>query len=236
MELSFVMDSLDGVPAEVASLYEKGDGDKFVLTGIGGIASKSRVDEFRTSNVNLKAKLEKFDGIDVKDVEETKVKLEEAIIRLENVKEADDETINKLVDSRVAKISETAQEAADKDANTISTLQRQLESLIIDGETTKGATKHKVSTDAITDVLLRVKSVFKLVEGKPVATKDGTKLYAADGTSDLTISEYIKSLTKTSPHLFQQSVGSRIPNQGGNRFKGDPTKLTPVQKINAGLG
>jgi hypothetical protein len=236
MELSFVMDSLDGVPAEVASLYEKGDGDKFVLTGIGGTASKSRVDEFRTSNVNLKAKLEKFDGIDVKDVEETKVKLEEAIIRLENVKEADDETINKLVDSRVAKISETAQEAADKDANTISTLQRQLESLIIDGETTKGATKHKVSTDAITDVLLRVKSVFKLVEGKPVATKDGAKLYAADGTSDLTISEYIKSLTKTSPHLFQQSVGSRIPNQGGNRFKGDPTKLTPVQKINAGLG
>lgn len=238
MDLKFTMDSMEGVAADVASLYTQQEGGKYVLTGIDGVASKVKVDEFRNNNITLTNQLKAFEGIDPAAVKSMESELAEARIQIEkNAGKLDEEAVNKIVEQRVKTINETAATEKARLEGVIETQSKQLETLIIDGNVTKHAIENKVLDSAVTDVMLRAKTVFKVEGGKPVAyDADGNKMYAADGTTELGISDWIKGLVKTSPHLFEASVSAHLKDGSGRTYSGDPSKLSPLQKISGGLG
>lgn len=234
MTLMYEMDTIDGVHEEVAKLYEKGEGGKYVLTGILGVSPKNKVDEFRNNNIELNNKLKAFEGIDPNTYKSMSTELAELKIRLEK-SGMDEEQINKLVENRVLTMkTEFENESKTKDT-TIKTQQEMINGYVINGDASAAAIKHLVEKDAEQDVLLRVKSVFKVENGVAVAyDKDGKKLYDATGTTPLSIDAYVKSLQMTAPHLFQKSVTSHITGRNTG-FTGDSSKLSSISKIAAGL-
>lgn len=233
MSLNFVMESMDGVAADVAALYTEKDG-KFYLTGIDGVSPKSKVDEFRDNNIELTNRLAAFEGIDPKKHKEMNSELEELRTKLEKSK-IDEDAIDKIVAQRTKQLQEDFASKMTEKEELLSTQNRQLESLIIDGQVKSAAVEHKIREGAIEDVVLRAKSVYKVKDGKAVGFKDGEMLYDATGTKELPIGDWVKGLLTTAPHLFQDSVTSEIYNKNPN-FKGDASQLSATQKIQAGLG
>ena len=233
MSLNFVMESMDGVAADVAALYTEKDG-KFYLTGIDGVSPKSKIDEFRENNIELTNRLAAFEGVDPAKYKEMTGELEELRAKLEKSK-IDDEAIEKIVQSRVKKLQEEfSGKIAEKD-EMISTQERQIESFVIDGQVKSAAVKHKIRDSAIDDVVLRAKSVYKVKDGKAIGFQDGEVMYDATGTKELGIDDWVKGLVNTAPHLFQDSVTSEIYGKKPG-FRGDPSNMSPTQKIQAGLG
>ena len=235
MPLEFQIDSVEGLDPAIAGLYTKQETGKHVLTGIENIVPKSKLTEFRNNNTALLSKLEAYKDIDIDAVKTMESELAEAKIRLEQKGELDDDTINKLVESRVDGIKSSALAAQQKSDGIINTQNRQLEELVINGSVDSAAVENKVLSTALTDVKLRAKSVFKMVEGKPVAMDvAGNKMYGDDGVTELSIGSWVKGLVKTSPHLFEGSVTGGL-RDGDGAFIGDRSKMTPQQKIQAGV-
>lgn len=234
MTLAYEMDSLEGVHEEIGKLYEKGDSGKYVLVGIAGVSPKHKVDEFRNNNIELNNKLKSFEGIDPNTYKSMSQEIGELKIRLEK-SGMDEEQINKIVENRVLAMK-TEFEGTSKTLNeTIKTQQQLIDGYVINGDATAAALKHMVEKDAEQDVLLRVKSVFKVENGVAVAyDKEGKKMYDSTGTTPLTIDAYVKSLQTSAPHLFQKSVTSHITGRNTGMI-GDPSKMNAISKISAGL-
>lgn len=232
MNLSFEMESMEGVSSDVAALYSEQDG-KFYLTGISGVSPKTKVDEFRTGNIELTNRLKAYEGIDPKAHKAMTTELEDLRTKLEKSK-VDDEQIDKIVANRTKQLQEEFAGKETEYQTTIDTQGRQLESLIIDGQVKSAAVEHKIRDSALEDVILRAKTVYKIAEGKAVGYKDGEVIYDATGNNPLPIGDWVKGLVNSAPHLFQDSVTSEIfSKQPG--FKGDVSKLSATQKIQAGL-
>lgn len=237
MPLKFAMSSLDGVDPVIAALYTAGDGGNFILTGVEGVVSRDKVTEFRDNNIALTEKLKTFEGIDPAKYASMGTELSEAKILIEkNAGKLDEDAVNKIVEDRVKTINADAATLVAERDNTIAVQSSQLETLIIDTNVSKHAVGNKVLDTAVTDVMLRAKSVFKVESGKPIAYDgEGNKMYAADGTSELGIGDWVKGLVKSSPHLFEASVEGGLNDQKGKGFTGDPSKMSALSKIQSGL-
>ena len=233
MDLAYEMSSLDGVSEDVAKLYTENNG-KYLLTGIKGVSPKSKVDEFRNTNIELTNKLKTFEGIDPASVKAMTSEIDELKIRLEKT-DLDEEQIDKIVQQRVETLKAdleavNASVTAERDG-----LASQVNKLVLDGQTNAAAVEHGVADTALDDVINRVRSTFT-VEGNKAIAKDseGNVIYDATGTKEISVGEWVKGLTKTAPHLFKASVQSKLPNNVN--YKGDASNLTATQKISAGLG
>lgn len=235
MELSFEMEKLDGVDESVAKLYTKNDDGKFILTGITGIASKARIDEFRNTNIELSEKLKAFKDIDPKIYKQMKTDIDEYKIRLEKSGELDEEQIEKLVSKRVDAMKTEFSDKEVEYKETINKLTKTNHNLVIGSEIKQASIDHGVADSAISDLTLRAGTVFTMDEnGKPIGKdSDGQIIYDASGKNPISINEWVKGLAKTAPHFFKQSVRSEIP--GDSHFKGDASKLSPTEKISLGL-
>lgn len=232
--LKFIMKSLEGLDPSIAALYTK-QGDQYVLTGIENVVHKAKLDEFRTNNIELQKKLDEFKDIDPAAYKQLAIDLEEAKVKLEGADDIDSK-VQTIVEQRIAQINKDHKAEVDALTETNTTQSRQLETYILDGNVSKAAAKHKIQDTAVTDVILRSKTVFKVVDGEPVAVDEkGNQMYGADGISPLGIDEWVSSLLPTNPHLFQPSVTADLQDQRGSGFTGDTSKLTPSQKINVGL-
>jgi len=76
------------------------------------------------------------------------------------------------------------------------------------------AAKSGIAATAIDDVMLRAKNSFKIIDGKPIPVDNkGDPLFGKDGV--MTVSEWMKELAATAPHLFKPSSGAGAQgNQG----------------------
>lgn len=232
--LKFIMKSLDGLDPAIAALYTK-QGDQYVLTGIENTVHKAKLDEFRNNNIELSEKLKTFEGIDPAAVATLTAELDEARVKLEGAEDIDDK-VQKIVEQRVEAINTKHKGEIEALTTSNQTQGRQLETFIIDGNVTKAALEGKAKDSAITDIVLRAKTVFKVEGGEPVAYDNkGNQMYGADGVSKLGMNEWVTSLVKSSPHLFQDSVTGGMQDQGNPGFQGDTSKMSATQKINAGL-
>lgn len=232
MELAFEMESLEGVDEGVAKLYTEAEG-KFLLTGITGISPKSKVDEFRNNNITLTEQLKTFEGIDPAVVKANNTELEELRIRLEKT-DTSEEQIAKIVAKRVETMQNEYAEKETAYTTQISSLTETNNKLVIDGQVVTAATEHGIAESAVPDLILRARSVYSIGEdGKAVGKDADGTLYDATGQKPLAINDWVKSLTKTAPHLFKASIQTNIPGIVG--FKGDASKLTAMQKIQHGL-
>ena len=230
MSLKFSVDTLDGLPADIAGFYTKNADGKFYLD-VEGAVSKTKVDEFRATNVELLRKLEGFKDVDpVKYAELQKLgKLAEE----KKLVEAGD--VEKLVGLRVGEMRTTLQTEIDTLKNVNMVANRQLEALLIDSSVRDAAIKSGVQPSAVEDVLLRAKTVFQIKDGAAVPLdSNGQVVYGKDGATPMSVVDWAAGLKKQAPHLFQPSNGSGA-NTANAAIGAHGAKLSSVDKIGQGL-
>ncbi len=232
MSLKAKLENLDGVDEALKGLYTEREG-AFHLT-VEGMVDKSKLDDFRTTNTQLKSDLEKltdkFNGVDLSRYAEL-------------VKSDQDNKDKKLVDA--GKIDELLAERTkrmkEEYEKTIQTLEsqnhthvRQLEGLVIDNSVRAAATKSGVQATAVDDVLLRARTVYSLEDGTATPKdRKGEVIYGKDGSTPMAIEEWVKGLEDTAGHLFIKSSGGGPKNPGGVPVDGK--NLSPLEKVSQGL-
>jgi hypothetical protein len=226
MALKFKYANKEQIPAEHAALYVERDG-AWVLDA-EGVADKTKLDEFRNTNVTLLKERDelraRFEGIDpdaVRKLEGEKRKLEEA----QQLKAGE---IDKVVENRL-KTAKTEWEkqlsavASDRDA-----LNARLVTIQIDQAVVNEATKRGLRPTAMPDITARARNTFKLVNGVPQTFEaDGqTVRVGKDGMTPMNLAERIDTQVSDAPHLFEANAGGGAAGNGsggvGNRSVKNP--------------
>lgn len=229
MKLKFKIAKLEEVDEQFRSLYTEGQDGAFYLS-VDGAVDKTKLDEFRNTNIDLMKKLEKYGDVDPSKLQE----MLENERKIQEKKLIDAGDIEGLVSQRVNTMKKEYDTKVNKLTEQLTTSNRQLETLLIDNAVREQAAKVGVVASAVDDVLLRAKTVFSVQDGKPVAKdSDGKVIYGKDGTSTLAIGEWMGGLKEQAPHLFGQSSGSGANNRPGGAPNGQ--NLTAAQKIAAGM-
>lgn len=231
MPLKSVLEKVDDLPKEIQGLYEKGADNKYYL-GVEGMVASTRIDEFRSNNLELKKSLERYEGI---DPEKYRKMVEEENKRREK-KLLDAGDVDKVVAERVATMKTEFETNLANLTKANEGLNARLSSVLIDSTVKSAAVAAGVMPSAVDDVVLRAKSTFQVKDGNVVAVKaNGELMYGKDGVTPLTIEEWVGSLKTTATHLFEgmrgSGAGGARPGPGGV----DTSKMTATQKIAAGL-
>lgn len=237
--LKFQVDSLEGINVTDIEkilgqpLYVQSEDDKKYYLNVEGVVNKDKLDEFRNNNIELTNKVKKFET-DFKDVDPKKYK---ELVKMEQdgrFSGKTNEEIDKIIQERVSNMR-TELETQIAELTKVKDVQAsQLSVLLVDNVVRDAASKNGVAGPATDDILLRAKSVFKLVDGKPVPHDErGNVIYGTDGTSPMSVGAWVSSLKKVAPHLFQQSTGSGAP--GGRPGSANTENLSSLDKIRVGL-
>jgi hypothetical protein len=236
MALKFKYGKREEIPADQINLYIERDG-AFVLDA-DGVVEKSKLDEFRATNIALTNQLKRFEGIDPDAVR----KLAEEKQRLEDDQRLKDGKFQEVLDARLKSVradwdKQHGLVVAERDA-----LHGRLTAIQIDQAVVTEATKRGLRATAITDITARARQTFKLVNGVPQAFEgDGqTVRVGRDGTSPLTLAEWVDALVGDAPHLFEANAGGGAAGSGsggaGNRsvrnpFRKETWNLTEQMKL-----
>lgn len=230
MGLKYQVAKLEDVPENVRALYKQ-DGQVFVLDA-DDVVPKTRLDEFRTNNIQLQQQLDKL-----KDVDPTKyaelIKLQQEVEEGQLIKAGKLEEVVNLRVTNMKKDLETKLQSSDAQ---LATANAQLSVLMIDNAVRQEAVKNGALPTALDDVVLRARTVYSMVDGQPVP-KDGKGqvIYGKDGQAPMAMVDWLVALKKTAPHLFAGSQGSGAGGGRGGPGASDTSKMTPSQKIALGL-
>lgn len=228
MVLKFKVTDIGEVSEDLRSLYVKTDSG--YMLNVSGVVEKTKLDEFRQNNVDLMKKLEMYGDVDPDKIKEL-VELERKAKEKELIDAGD---VDGLIEQRVKSMRTDYEAKVNQLTESLSLNQRQLEVLLVDNAVREFAGKTGVTPQAVDDVLLRAKHTFTVDGGRPIAKdSEGQVIYGRDGTTPLTVNEWVEGLKKSAPHLFGVSAGAG--GQGGGR-QTDVSKLSATQKISAGLG
>ncbi|HWI57864.1 MAG TPA: hypothetical protein VNZ22_11605 [Bacillota bacterium] len=209
MALKFRYTKKEEIPTEHAGLYAEREG-AWVLE-VEGAVDKSRLDEFRQTNIALLKERDelkhRFAGIDpeqVKALEAEKQKLE---LQAHGHKP---EEVERLIGERVKSARAEAEKqlaaiAAERDG-----LNARLINIQIDQGIMSAATRRGLRATALPDITARARQVFRLVDGLPrVLEADGkTVRTGKDGVSPMDLEEWIETQVTEAPHLFESQAGS----------------------------
>ena len=226
MALKFKYASKDQVPAEQSAFYVQRDGAWFL--DADGAVEKSKLDEFRNTNVTLLKERDdlkrRFEGIDpdeVRKLTDEKRKLEEA----HQVKAGE---VEKVIDARL----KSARAEWDKLHGVVvgerDALNGRLTAIQIDQAVVTEATKRGLRASAIPDITSRARMNFKLVGGVSQAFEaDGqTARVGKDGLTPMTLAEWVDAFVSDAPHLFEANAGGGAAGSGsggvGNRSVKNP--------------
>ena len=196
---------------------------------------KSKLDEFRGNNVKLMKDMEtlsaKFDGIDVDGYKEM-VKNQQAMKDKKLISEG---KIDELLEERTKTMREKHNQELEKIQGLNGTLNKQLETLVIDNAVRDSATKAGVVDTGVDDVLLRSQSVFTLEKGKAVPHDPNGNIIYGEGTSEpMSVQEWVKGQMEVAPHLFKSSNGSG--SEHGKNYVGSGSKdLSALEKLQIGF-
>jgi hypothetical protein len=196
---------------------------------------KGKLDEFRGNNVKLMKDMEtlsaKFDGIDV-DGYKDMVKQQQAMKDKKLISEG---KIDELLEERTKTMREKHNQELEKIQGLNGTLNKQLETLVIDNAVRDSATKAGVVDTGIDDVLLRSQSVFSLEKGKAVPHDPNGNIIYGEGTSEpMSVQEWVKGQMEVAPHLFKSSNGSG--SEHGKNYVGSGSRdLSALEKLQLGF-
>lgn len=232
MKLNFQVDesTFNGLDDGVKSLYVK-SGDSYVLD-VDGVAPKGKIDEFRENNIELRKQLEKFQGIDVDEynrlIQEEQKKKDKKLL--------DAGKVDELVNERTRTMKEQYEGKMDELSKQNESMKSQLETLLIDNAVRDAASKEGVVSSAVDDVLLRAKSIFKVIDGVATPMDGDRVIYGKDAQNPMSVSEWLKGLSSTAPHLFEPSTGGGGRGTAGRANGADnPANMKPIDKIKLGL-
>lgn len=240
MPLKFKYAAKQEIPTEHLSLYVERDG-AFVLDADGAV-DKSKLDDFRSTNVGLNKQLteitKKYEGIDPDAV---KALLADKA-RLEDEKLIKDGEVEKLVEKRTKAILGEMEKRAVSAEQQASALSAQLLEKEIERNVVEAGTKLGLRASAIPDIKSRARGVFKILGNAVAAVEtDGkTPVFGRDGVTPLTFDEWVQRQVVEAPHLFEASAGGGAVghNSGGvgqrsgkNPFARATWNLTEQMKI-----
>jgi len=214
MHLKATVDKIEDVPEALQEFYTEKDG-KYTLA-VQGMVDKKKLDEFRDNNTKLLQDMETLEGkystIDMDKYNELLKRQQDgefaSLIKAGKIDE--------LVDMKTKAVHDhyNTEMKTLKEGN--STLTRQLEGLTIDSVVRDIAAKNGVAATAVDDLLLRAKSVFKLKDGKATPFEGENVIYASGTTDPLSVEGWVKGLSDSAPHLFNDSKGvGSTHNKGG---------------------
>lgn len=238
MTLKAFYDKKEDIPEALVSEYVEKDG-KWVLDAEGMVASeelstmKTRLDEFRTNNVELAAKLKKFEGKKILSPEEQEefARLIQQAHDIEDKKLIDAGKIDELLSNRTEKMRDdyenkltSMQKTLDEATELSSTNAGRLSKVMISSEVSQLLSDQGLNPvkGAMEDIFARAGKVWKVnKEGSLTALNaKGDPMYGK-GTEALTLVEWGQQLAKDAPYLFVDSKGS--DGKGGAKppVKGD---------------
>ena len=236
MPLKFKYTNKQEIPAELQSFYVERDGVRFL--DADGVVEKSKLDDFRQTNITLTNQLKKFEGVDPDAVRQLAADKQ----RLEDEQRIKDGKFQEVLDARLKGAradwdKQFATVAGERDA-----LHGRLSAIQIDQAVVNEATKRGLRPTAIPDITSRARMAFKLVDGVPQIF-DGEKIHPGkDGFSPMTLAEWVDGLVGDAPHLFEANAGSGAAGSGGgaasasaraprNPFRKETWNLTEQMKI-----
>jgi hypothetical protein len=216
MPLKLTYTSKAEIPSEVQSHYAEREG-AWHLDVEGGAVPKAKLDEFRQTNISLvkerdelKAKVGKFDGIDL-DVLRTKAaKAEELEKQITDGKGGD---IDKVLNARLQPVLDQLS-AIRKEKEAAET---SLRAKTVNEAALAAATKRGLRASAHEDVLARAARSLKLGDGGVVQVVDGggaVRYSKADGVTPMTLDEWAGELIAGAPHLFNDNAGGGAAGNG----------------------
>ena len=212
--------------SEAEQTFYKKDGDNYQLE-VDGAVDKTKLDEFRATNVQLMKDKEAYKDIDLEEVKE----LQEQKRKLLDAEFIDKKDFDGLVDSRTrvikadyeGKIKNLTTQLNDAKSTYSSTISK----YELEGAANKAFTQYKISPDAHEAVMAQVKSKFTVNDGAVVAMVGDKIETGANG--NLTVDEFVSSM----PEIF------KIPSSGGGGQGSNDgrvsTDKTSGEKITSGL-
>ncbi|KKL68651.1 hypothetical protein LCGC14_2122880 [marine sediment metagenome] len=217
----------DAFPEVVKEHYtESGDEAQNYILDSDDATFKTQLGEFRSNNIRLMQERDKlvkdmkaFEGVDPVKYAEFKKKLDD--LEEQDLISAND--LDGLVTKRTeAMRADHAGQVTKLTSNVTEQTERadkaesQLAVVVIDSDVQTAVTKvGTVRKGAMTDILSRARSVFKLQEGKPVPIgPDNEVLYGKDGKNPLTMEEWSQGLVEAAPYLFEGNKGGGTPPGG----------------------
>lgn len=229
MALKAMIASLDEVEENLRPLYTKVNDNEFVLDVDDG-DYKSKLSEFRDTNVALATKMreleavaEKYKGVDLDKYSQAL----EALDELQNVKDKqmiDEGKIEELLATRTERLRadyEGKIEALSKDLDKNKGLAEKYSGLYstqaIDGTVIKTLSelKAEINPGAMQDILARARNVWSVdEEGELQPRRNGNTLYGKDPNVPLTMDEWATELVHDAPWLFRGSQGGGAGGSG----------------------
>lgn len=230
------------LPEAIQAEYVE-DEDGFILE-TDDESWKNKLAEFRSNNIKLQKErkklqedMEKYKDIDPEKARAAQAKLQE----IEDKELLDAGEMETLVQKRVERMQSELNGKIKKLESTLEERNTELEQersrlakVVIDSEVQTEVSKvGTVRQGAMTDVLSRARSIFRLQDGQPVPVDEkGEIVYGTDGKNPLTIAEWATGLTEEAPYLFEGSSGG---GSGGNEGKA-PAKGTILSTDSAAFG
>lgn len=223
MALKAILDSLDGLSDDLKKLYTQKDG-KYHLD-VDGMVDKTRLDEFRNNNIELKKQLDdlaaKYKDIDPETVRELLKKEKE----IKEKKMLDAGKVDELLEERTKAMRTDYEKQIKTLTEKVTSSDSQLERLVIDNALKDAGLKAGVRDTAMEDVVLRGRARYKMQDGKAVPmTADGKVIYGKDGETPETMTEWFGSLASAAPHLFNPSNGSGANGSGSKNGQKSMTR------------
>ena len=229
MALKAVVDTEKDIPEGLASFYQEKDG-KFVLS-VEGMTEKSRLDEFRNSNIELKKKIEgmsqsldSYKGLDADKAREAIKK----IVGFEDKELMDKGEFEELLKKKESELTgkiEALQAHATEQESTAGRYKEELETYRITSAIQTAV--NEVGTpqsSAIADILARAKTAWSIDNKGNLFCIDesGKARYSENGTQYMSPQEWAKELVKSAPHLFVSSAGGGASGSGGGKSTDNP--------------
>lgn len=239
MPLVASYNSKNEIPEGLEKFYVE-KGDKFVLE-VEGMAPaseladlRSRVDEFRSNNIQLNERLKAFDGKKVLTAEEQEefARLVEQEESIRDKKLIDSGKIDELLNNRTEKMRadyeariKSLEKSNDELKTSSGAMGKKLSSVVIESEISRLLSDQGIAPvkGAMADIYARAGQVWKANEEGVLqaVNANGDVVYGTEG-KELTLQEWGQSLVKDAPYLFQANTGSggsggtKTPGSGGD--------------------
>jgi hypothetical protein len=205
--LKFKLTSKDQIPSEHQSLYVERDGSW--LLDVDGAVDKSRLDEFRNTNLALIKERDdlkkRFDGIEPDEVR----KLADEKRSLEEAHQLKTGEVEKVLEARVKAARSELEKQISHLSSERDNLNQRLVTIQIDQGIIAAATKRGLRATALPDITARARNIFRLVNGVPTAYEDDGQTIRSgkDGFTPMTLEEWIDTQVSEAPHLFEPNAG-----------------------------
>jgi hypothetical protein len=205
MALKFTVGALSDVQEEYRQFYNDNGSGEFTLQ-VDGAVSKQELKSLREANITLKREADdiraKYEGIDPAEFHK--------LMRQEHAERDwqmfQDGRGDEVIANRTAAMRAEHQRVLGIVTAECDAAKAELDAALIGDALRDAAFRLGVLPEAAEDLLLRGAAVLRVVDGRAVAHA---------GNAPITASEWVASLSRTSPHLFEGSSSGASP--GGSQ-------------------